>query len=275
MDMTAFDQAIDDDTRKQLRAADLELALALEKLVKRGGSTSIKPPSQQVLDPAYITDVSLLFGLLAAADHLRALGKLMTESRVTLATESVSRGVIEALARACWIAQADDASAAAARTLSLLRRDASVSSTSSIYQARTMADELSSEDYISQLDDVLAMLGGKVKVPSLTDLSTSLLEAAFPTMDGRRKYAELSAIAHGSAAAIGPYSTKEGRLQLPRLIALNTMGAVIGCADRGVRVVVATPTKIFREDAVQEIWEPAIARVAPIVDSLRGRDIPG
>lgn len=274
MDMTAFDEVAHEGLRKQVRGLLLELAQGLELLVSRGGSVATEPSSRRSLDPTYITAASLLFAVLSAADHLRALGKLLGEPKVTVSIEPISRGVIEALARARWIAEGVNTDAAAARTLSLLRKDASTSGSTSVYQARSMGNELSMNDYIEELDKALEAVGGKVDVPRPTALSTSLLKAAFPTMDGRRKYAELSAIAHGSAAAIGPYATVHGSLRLPKLIMLNTVGAVIGCVDSGVHAVAAAPIEVFRNNAVGEIWIPVINRISPVIDGLRGQDLP-
>ncbi|GAA4357532.1 hypothetical protein [Microbacterium rhizosphaerae] len=279
MDMREFDVPLDKTTRLRLRSGLLGLAGAAESMVKRGVRVKTYDTSVGRLDVSFVADQSLLLSLLSAADHLRALGKLIVEPRVTVTLSSASRGAIESLARGHWIASGVDGTDVSARALTLLRRDAVASRTANslpTYQDPGSAAELSADKYLALLDSALEAVGGVIRdAPRATDLSTRLLEAAFPNMPGRQKYAELSAIAHGGGATVGLYATGVGTLRLPQLAALNVIGPAIGCADEGVPTIAAAPVSLFRNDAIREIWQPAVRRIAPLVDDLRGRDLPG
>lgn len=275
VDMTAFDVPLDEGTAKKLRRVLLDLAAGMDSFVKRGSIPC--PFNKEPLNRQYVTTASLLLEILTAADYVRALGKLVAEPKITVSIHAVARSVIECLGRGHWVATAADKPQATLRAFLFLHKEVQEASKSAIYQSSLGEKEMTSEEYKAKLLEVINDLGGWSEVPGLTRLSVDLLTAAypdFPEEDCRRKYQELCAGTHGNFSVIGLYGTSDTSLRLPRLIALNVVGSVIGCALFAVRSISQAPTGLFKENAIVDLWEPVQLRIIPILTSMSSQDSP-
>lgn len=256
-----------------IRATIRELASATERLVRTVTSSGAARPGTPAFDRwdslrALLEDDALdLFVrthntihavLLAAADHAKSFVAIAGRPGATLSTATLTRGVVEALAKDFYILDAADGAVFAQRYIALLQYELNVDD-----QLQNSRGELIDvRDYLNGFQSSLEKHGipiwepGRAKV-NITNMVKSFLDAAAPLKPGQsgRIYSQLSAIAHGNTAGIGMYVQPSGegaRLGLPRELVIEQAVMIRTCllfvTDRYVKYFSPSPVASERWD---------------------------
>lgn len=178
----------------------------------------------------HILDAFLLmqYANLTAFEHVRALVILIRSPRVpTTALATVTRGALEALSRTWFLLQGKGAEGLVHRQLSLLNSDLRHPAHLGL-KIRTLDGEAIDPVarrafYASELRRLQLPPAMKIE---LSDLVANLLNAGVDDHDGKERYSDLSAIAHGHRLGVNSFVVRDeiggiGELLAPRDVVLN------------------------------------------------------
>jgi hypothetical protein len=239
-----------------IRHALRELGSAIELVVSNITSRQVQantPVHDRWLEMADVLgeDASQIFTkahnsvhavMLAAADHVKSFVAITGRPGTTLSTATMTRGAIEAFAKARYLIDASGAATFAQRYVALQNYELKVDDELVDIKDRP----LDTRNHLKGLRDALTRHG----IPSLntrhdrvniTSMVIDVLEISADLIDGLsgRIYSQLSAIAHANTAGIGMYvhrTATGARLHLPRELVLEqaamTQGVLLTVANR-------------------------------------------
>lgn len=163
---------------------------------------------------------------LAAANHMEVLVDSALRGRATVAVWTLTRTVLESLGRVNYMLSAEDTVDFLSRHVALTCGEM-VHARHSVHIVRDVG-RLDVAEYVDNLRLMIREIGGNdSRAPGYTELATSILEEAAPGSESRRRYSQLSGVAHGELTALQMFLTDEG-LVLPR--ALLVEAAHMVCA---------------------------------------------
>lgn len=163
----------------------------------------------------------------AGADHHRAFADGVLGQRTTVSNWTLARGALEGYARAHYLLNAGDAGDLLVRHVGLILSELKYSKVST-YATRDGA----------RFDPDHALLRMLVEralpaatVPSMTNLTTALLDDTAPGAEGRRRYSQLSSAAHGESIGVQMFMPMEGgSISLPKVLVEEAAHAVTACS---------------------------------------------
>lgn len=163
---------------------------------------------------------------LSAVNHMEVLVDSVQRRRATVAAWTLTRTVLESLGRVNYLLGADDVVEFLSRHVALIRGEMNHAK-HSVLIIRDVG-RLNVDEYVSNLRRMIREIGGgDLHAPSYTELVTNVLNEAAPDSESRRRYSQLSGVAHGELTALQMFLTDEG-LVLPR--ALLVEAAHMVCA---------------------------------------------
>jgi hypothetical protein len=194
-----------------------------------------------------------IIAILAAADHMKALVAAFNTRQVSVATATLTRGVVEALAKARYLLNAAGAEQLAQRYVALTRTEIEQAKKHNEFQSFA-GEAVDGAEHLAKEQALLAdMRLPEIGTVQLTNLATDLLEAVGGSGLGRRVYSQLSSIAHGESAGVAMHlrdSADGPRLKVPRDLALEYVATTaVACksvVDRAVLVYRPDPLYVRR-----------------------------
>lgn len=206
--------------------------------------------------------------ILAAVDHIKVFTSSIGRPGTTISTATLTRGAIEALAKAFYLLSAENPQYFLQRYVALQEYEFNTTKDSE-YQ-KLDGSPVDGEAHLAQLrntlteHDIHPLKTGRRGVV-LTRMVHALLDASADLDAGlsRKLYSQLCGIAHTNTSAVAMYAHDQGdgpRLRLPRELAFSqagmNLGTLIAVLDRYV-----THHQPARD--VRERWESATARTGP------------
>lgn len=166
-------------------------------------------------DPAKNALDSVINATISGLDHTRLLARSLADEEISFASATVTRGAIEAFARAWWGLSSDNASDLVLRWLSGMAKE--LATATRIDENVSLFDlsgrEISGrEQHTAVLDDIERLTGSRKPLPvSYTKLAVTLQDA-LNSPNSRAYYSHLSAVAHAELLGIHGFvtSTPEG-----------------------------------------------------------------
>jgi hypothetical protein len=236
-----LEQASDND-RSQLRPSVLQLAHALRRLAS---SADIRKPTRgtrahdwgaSTANSPSLTGTTHLDNIvggigtvcLGAASQMDVLVDSVIRRRATVAVWTLTRAIVESLARVNYLLSAGDVVELLSRHVTLIRAELKYANLNEyLVQGQGLLDV---PEYLSHLENMVVEIGGTiVKPPSYTQLATDLLEETAPENGSRARYSQLSGVAHGELPGLQMFRLPDGGLGLPRILlmeAVHIVGAV-------------------------------------------------
>lgn len=155
----------------------------------------------------HVRNAHVAIGLhtLAALDHMRAFVPLLKAKRLIMPLATLTRGSVEALGKANYLLDAESAGDLIRRHVSLatLELGNSVKHSEFAYHDGKQVD---GKTHLEGFKDLVVQLGlGKPDQVGVTTLASDLLSESSPGAPGRAFYSQLSAVAHGEAAAVSMF----------------------------------------------------------------------
>lgn len=205
--------------RQELSEALLEVADTFNVLIQRlftngAGAADSRAATYEAdghagvvshgVDPVVTASRSLLFSALAGLDHLRTFALALVAEHPAFALATLTRGAVEAYARAYWMMTAPDGAGFLLRWLSGISKEYSVmlsfNPNGMLMQStggRVRIDALQAK----VLQDIEHLTGSRKPLPvSYTTLATDLVSLF--NAGARAHYSHLSGVAHGESISI-------------------------------------------------------------------------
>lgn len=182
--------------------------------------------------PADAGEVHLLIGHLltrcfAAADHARGASLILQRSGTHVSLATVSRGCIEALAKASYILTAQSATDAIRNNLRLVRAEIRYLGK---YSEIDIDGEPVEADLVRNTIDDASKRFAVTNSANVTELAAALLNRAVQVPTGRHYYSHISSFAHAEVDSINIFLTPGNlrRPELPKAYAVEWTGMCIG-----------------------------------------------
>lgn len=281
-------EELDDEDRRAIRESVRELASAAEAVVHAvttGEVPADSPAYAQARATVNVFGDQYLFTsahstihltILAAVAHIKTFVAVVGREGTTTPTATLTRGAVEALAKAHFLLSTEDGSQLAQRWVGLQLLEFKHMTRSEFQDGAGNLIDVA--EHVDILRQTLRRSGLSPMQPTLTDIVRALLDASASLDVGtsQRLYAELSSIAHANTSAIAMHLRDEGgrgpRLRLPRKIVFEQAGMNVGT----LVVVVDRYLQVHHPPTgVRERWEEALARsYAPLrqIQAARGPD---
>jgi hypothetical protein len=168
---------------------------------------------------------------LAAADHMRSFVQGIRSRRTTVANWTLARGAVESLGSAHYLIGARDAEQLLSRYIAMILEETKYNKGQMF--AYRYGDPISVDEYRRGARAILEERGITLESgASPTAVARAIIEDAAPGSDGRARYSQLSAVAHGQAPGVHMFMPEEaGTIALPRALAIDAAHVQIACAQ--------------------------------------------
>lgn len=220
--------------------------------------------------PHDVGEVRLLIGHLftrcfAAADHVHAASLILQSSGTHASLATVTRGCIEALAKASYILTAQSATNAVQNNLRLVRAETRYLGK---YSEIDVDGEPVEAEVVRNTIDQVSKRFAVTNSASVTELAATLLDRGVQDATGRHYYSHISSFAHAEVDSINIFLTP-GNLRRPELPAVY--------ASEWAGMCIGTSTLIGRDlveffglnGPVVDLWADAVASANAALHSVR------
>lgn len=256
-------KSLDDADIQVVSAAVLGVAVALEKLTSSVAAESLRGDSRAGRDLAWPGNPENAEGsthlesahrsirtlCLAATDHMRAFVLGIRSRRTTVANWTIARGALEALGGAHYLVNTTHVEQLLSRCVATILEETKHNTGQTfVYRYR---DAISVDHYRLGARAILDDRGIALETgASPTAQARTVIDDAAPGSDGKARYSQLSAVAHGQAPGVHMFMPqKTGPMALPRALAVDAAHLQIACARLvgGELVDYFSPSRTTRE----------------------------
>lgn len=210
---------------------------------------------------------------LAALDHMRAFVPLLKIKRHVMPLATLTRGSVEAFGKANYLLGAESAGDLIRRHVSLviLELGNSVKHSEFAYYDGKQVD---GKTHLEGVKDLVVQLGlGKPDQISVTALASDLLSESSPGAPGRAFYSQLSAVAHGEAAAVSMFIEADLDEGLRFVHRRDVLLPYTGMLFATCRLVLGKMIDHFGlGQEYRSGWRGVTERAEPWIEELRGSD---
>ncbi|KAB1636122.1 hypothetical protein [Pseudoclavibacter terrae] len=189
---------------------------------------------------------SVVSATIAGLDHTRLLATALADSDVAFATATVTRGAVEAFARAWWLLSSEDSSQLVVRWLSGMAKELSVAThiDPNVPLFDLAGEETpGSRQHEAVLDDIERLTGSRKPTRvSYTELAVALQDELKNT-NGRAYYSHLSAVAHAELLGLHGFispTSQEVTFVTPEIWGVNYALQAFGAGSLVVRHLITS-----------------------------------
>jgi len=228
-----------------ISASVLGVAVALEELTTSIAADSLSDDSRAAFDIAWTGNPENAEGSThlesahksmrtmcrAATDHMRAFVQGIRSRRTTVANWTLARGALESFGGAHYLVGTRDAAQLLSRYVATILEETKYNKGQTL--AYRYGDTISVDEYRLGAMAILEERGITLESgASPTSLARTVIEDAAPGSDGKARYSQLSAVAHGQAPGVHMFMPEEtGSITLPRALAVDAAHIQIACAQ--------------------------------------------
>lgn len=206
--------------------------------------------------------------VLAASDHVKALVSAFNNGSVSVATATLTRGVIEALGKAHLLLSGGTAEQLVQNYVALVRSEMEQAIKYNEFRSYR-GDDVNGANHLSKIRSLLSDMGLlEIGTVQLTAVATAVITAGGGSDKSRQIYSQLSSVAHSESAGVSMFlqdTVKGPRLDLSRDIALDYVAMIATVfqtvVDRLVFVYQPEAEHLRRWDSAKERSNAALSRL--------------